>query len=102
MSEEWVWESEKGTFIVISVRPSSREKTFIHSMSNDEIVLNISSPAKDGKANTELVKRFAKTLGLSTVDVILAAGHKSKTKTLIIQNISKKELIQKLSQLQNG
>ncbi len=102
MSEEWVWESEKGTFIVIAVRPNSREKTFIHSMSNDEIVLNISSPAKDGKANTELMKRLAKTLGLSTSDVILAAGHKSKKKTLIIQKMSKKELLQKLSELQNG
>lgn len=101
MSAELIWESDRGTFLVVVVRPNSKERTFVHSLSEAEIVLNLSGPAREGKANTELVKRLSKFLNLSSSDIVIAAGHKSRTKTLILQNITPKILLQKLSELHN-
>ncbi|MFW9918687.1 MAG: DUF167 domain-containing protein [Candidatus Thorarchaeota archaeon] len=102
MTEEWIWESEKGTFLVVVVRPGSKERELVHTLDDSEIVLNLSSPARDGKANTELIKRLSKSLDLSSLDIVIAAGHKAKKKTLILQHISQKELLERLSKLHNG
>ena len=102
MDEKLTWENEKGTFIVVTVRPNSKEKEFVQEISDNEIVLNLSGPAREGKANTELVKRLSKFLNLSSSDIVIVAGHKSRKKTLLLQKISAKEAISRLSGLHNG
>lgn len=102
MSKDLIWEGEKGIFLVVIVRPNAKDKKFVHELSEQEIVVNLSGPAREGKANTELVKRLSKNLGLSSSDIVIAAGHKSRQKTLLIQNISIDELRLKLTKLQNG
>ena len=92
-----IWESEKGTFLRVIVRPKSREKDFVAEISPESIVVNLKSPAREGKANSELVKKLARVLMISTGSIRLVAGHKSKEKTLFIEGLSPQEIVQCLS-----
>ncbi len=92
-----IWESEKGTFVRVIVRPKSTEKEFVAEISQEVIVVNLKSPAREGKANSELVKRFAKVLTISASSIRLVAGHKSKEKTLLVEGLSSQDIVQRLS-----
>jgi uncharacterized protein (TIGR00251 family) len=86
MSSGAFWATEKGVFIRFVVRPKSKEKEFIREITPEYIHVNLSSPAREGKANTELVKKLAKILKVSTSQVALVSGHKSREKTIFIQD----------------
>jgi hypothetical protein len=92
-----IWESEKGTFLRVIVRPKSRERDFVVEISPEVIVINLKSPAREGKANSELVKRLAKVLTISTSNIKLIAGRKSKEKTLLVEGLNPEEIVQRLS-----
>ena len=96
MTERAIWESEKGTFLRVIVRPKSKERDLIAHFSDSEIIVNLRSPAREGKANTELVKRFSKLLQISTSSISLAAGQKSREKTLLISEMAPDIIIQKI------
>ncbi len=102
MNKSVTWESEKGTFLVVVVRPGSREKQLVHSVSEAEIIINLTGPAREGRANTELIKRLSKALQVPSSCIAIVAGHKSRQKTLLFQEISASELFHRLSALHNG
>ncbi len=102
MDEQLIWENEKGTFIVIIVRPNSKEKGLVHDISEHEIVLNLIGPAREGRANTELIKRLSKALNISSSDIMIVAGHKIRKKTLLLQKVTAEEVISHLQKLHNG
>ncbi len=102
MNKSIAWESDKGTFLVVVVRPGSREKQLVHSVSEAEIVINLAERARQGRANTELIKRLSKALQMSSSSMTIIAGHKSRQKTLLFQDISASELFHRLSMLHNG
>jgi uncharacterized protein (TIGR00251 family) len=97
MSTNAIWESERGTFIKVIVKPNSKSKEFITEITPEAIYLNLSSPAREGKANKELIRKMAKTLGINTSSIALVAGHKNREKTLLVTNITQEMAIQKLS-----
>jgi uncharacterized protein (TIGR00251 family) len=88
MTDNLLWENEKGTFLRVLVRPNSGGRALIERFSDTELVINLKGPAREGKANTELVKKLAKALDISTGDLSLVSGHKSREKTLLISNLS--------------
>ncbi|MHA1949427.1 MAG: DUF167 domain-containing protein [Candidatus Thorarchaeota archaeon] len=92
-----IWETERGTLLKVIVRPKSKEKNLVSEVSPNVIVVNLKSPAREGKANSELVKRMAKTLEISTSSITLVAGHKTKEKTLLVQGLSPVAIEQRLS-----
>ena len=92
-----IWEDTRGAFLRVVVRPNSKEKEFIAEFSPEAIVINLRGPAREGKANNELVKKLSKILGISTAEIILVAGHKSREKTLLIVGIESDSLKEKLS-----
>ena len=96
MDSEPVWMSDKGTFLRVVVKPNSKSKEFIVKKEQNSILINLTGPAKEGKANTELVKRLAKLLKISTGSIKLVAGHKSREKILLIDGVSAEELLHKL------
>jgi uncharacterized protein (TIGR00251 family) len=87
MDEKIVWESDLGTFLKINVKPKSKRRIFLE-FSESEIVANLQSPAREGKANVELLKKLAKFFGLSTSKLKIVVGHKAKTKTVFLEGIS--------------
>jgi len=92
-----IWETERGTIFKVIVRPKSRGRNFVVEISPEVIVINLKSPARDGKANSELLKRLAKVLAISTGSIKLIAGHKSKEKTLLVEGLNPEEIVQCLS-----
>ena len=92
-----IWESEHGTFLRVIVRPNSREKNFVAELSPEVILVNLKSPAREGKANSELVKRLARVLTISAGNIRLVTGHKSKEKTLLVESLSPEDIEQRLS-----
>ncbi|MHA2383598.1 MAG: DUF167 domain-containing protein [Candidatus Thorarchaeota archaeon] len=92
-----IWETERGTILKVNVRPKSQEKSLVAEMSPEVIVVNLKSPAREGKANSELVKRMAKALSVSSSSITLVAGHKSREKTLLVQGLGPEDIEQRLS-----
>lgn len=91
-----IWESEKGTFLRAIVRPNSKEKKFVAEVTPEAIHINLRGPAREGRANYELLKRLSKMLKLSTGNISLVAGHKSREKTVLIVGMNAEELTNKL------
>ncbi len=96
MVDTAIWETEKGTFLRVHVKPRSKEKKLVAQFSDEQIVINLSSPAREGKANTELIKKLCKSLKLSTTAVTIVAGQKSREKTLLISGLKSEVLKQML------
>ena len=98
MDSKPIWMSEKGTFLRVVVKPNSKEKKLIAERNPDSISINLTSPAREGKANTELVKKLSKLLKLSSNAIRIVAGHKSREKVILIDGLSTEEIEQILSQ----
>ena len=92
-----VWMSEKGTFLRVIVKPNSKEKQLIAERNPDSILINLTGPAREGKANTELVKKLSKILKISSSAIRIVAGYKSREKILLIDGLSTEEVEQRLS-----
>ena len=98
MDSRPVWASDKGTFLRVLVKPNSKEKQLIAERNDNSISINLTSAAKEGKANIELVKRLSKLFKVSTSSIRLVAGHKSREKLLLIDVLSVEEVESKLVQ----
>ena len=94
-----IWETARGTLLRVIVRPNSKEKDLIAHITPEAIIVNLKGPAREGKANTELIKRISKMLKTSTSEISLVAGHKNKEKTLLIARMSAEELTKRLSRV---
>lgn len=99
MTKGPAWETDKGTFLRVVVSPASRGTDFVSEINTLAVHINLKSPAKKGKANTELVKKLAKKLGVSTTDIALVAGHRSREKTLLITRFSPEQILSRLSSI---
>lgn len=92
MAERAIWQTEKGTFVRVRVKPKSKKRDFVAEVTERAIILNLEEPAREGKANKELMRRLSKTLGVSTRDILLISGQKSREKILLIRNLSAHEV----------
>ncbi len=92
-----IWNTARGTLLRIIVRPKSKESNFVAEVSSEAIIINLRSPAREGKANSELLKGLSKTLRVSTADIRLVAGQKSKEKTVLILGVTAEEITNRLS-----
>ncbi|MFW9957590.1 MAG: DUF167 domain-containing protein [Candidatus Odinarchaeota archaeon] len=97
MSTNSVWESERGIFIRVIVKPNSKSKEFISERTPEFIHLNLSGPAREGKANIELIKKMARELGITTSAITLVSGHKNREKIVLVRGITKEIVLEKLS-----
>jgi uncharacterized protein (TIGR00251 family) len=76
---------DKGTLLHIQTRTNSK-KAYIHITADVCRVFVKAAPTK-GKANQEVIRLFAKTLGISSQRVHLMAGKKSKKKIIFIEGM---------------
>ncbi|MFW9911299.1 MAG: DUF167 domain-containing protein [Candidatus Thorarchaeota archaeon] len=94
-----IWKTGDGVFLKVLVRPKSTQKQLISDVNPDAVVVNLKSPAREGKANAELLKRLSKALGISTRDIRLVAGHKSREKILLITGMDQEMLTGKIMKM---
>jgi uncharacterized protein (TIGR00251 family) len=101
MPRRAVWENEKGAFLRVTARPRSKSREFISDSDDASLLVNLSSPAREGKANTELIRRLSKLLRVSTGRVSLVSGHKSKEKTIFIERMTAEQVVEALREVTN-
>jgi uncharacterized protein (TIGR00251 family) len=82
-----VSDCENGVLITVVVKPNSQDRRFVAEVGEEFITLNLQSPARDGKANTELLKKLAKTMSVSTGDLTIVSGHRSRDKTVMARGL---------------
>lgn len=58
--------------------------------------LSIKAVPEKGKANEEIIKFLASTLGLKQKDLEIVSGHTNSLKVISIDNIGKEEMMAKL------
>ncbi len=69
--------------ITVLVKPKAKKKT-LELNENGEYIVGVISPARDGKANSEVIDTRARYLKLAKSRVQIVSGHKSKKKILEI------------------
>jgi uncharacterized protein (TIGR00251 family) len=94
-----IWETARGTLLRALVRPNSKAGNLIAEVTPEAIHINLRGPARDGKANVELLKRLSKMLGLSTADISIVAGYRSREKTLLIVGVDQDDLLKRLANM---
>ncbi|MFW9886962.1 MAG: DUF167 domain-containing protein [Candidatus Thorarchaeota archaeon] len=100
MDGSGIWKTNDGVFLKVLVRPKSTQKQLISDVNPDVVVVNLKSPAREGKANAELLKRMSKVLGISTGNIKLVSGHKSREKTLLITGLELEVVRGKVAEIQ--
>lgn len=79
---------EKPGSIEFAVRVVPRaSRTEVVGEMDGAVKVRVSSPPVDGAANTEIVKLFAKLLGVSRSAVEMVSGQTSKTKRIRINGV---------------
>jgi len=99
VSKEVIWQADAGTFLRVFVKPRSGKRNLLEEMTENTIQLNLKSSARRGKANKELLKRVSKVLGISSGDILLVAGQRSRDKTLLIPSMEPDEIIESFESL---
>jgi uncharacterized protein len=87
--------TEKNGALVFNVRVVPRaSKSEIVGEMDGALKVRIASPPVDGAANSELVKLFSKTFGVSKSEVEILSGQTSKAKQIKISNLSAEKFLQ--------
>ena len=71
-------------------------KTAITGVRNDEIVLRVTAPAREGKANRAMVVYLSRAFGVSRSAVRLLSGEKGRHKKIEIVGLDSGEIRAKL------
>jgi uncharacterized protein len=84
---------QKDGGIIFTIRAVPRaSKTEIIGHLGGAVKVRVASPPVDGAANAELIKLFAKTLGIAKSDVEIVSGQTSKTKQIRITGVTAEQV----------
>lgn len=88
MSESPLSQNAAGRLrLSVKVKPKSSPQG-IMGVHDGCLVIRLSAPAVDGKANAALVSYLAKLLRIKKTEVLLVSGEKSRTKLLELAGVS--------------
>lgn len=85
-------QTENGVLIEVKVRPNS--KRFALVKKEDQLILEVVSPARAGKANLEIVKGLKRLFGR---EVEIVKGLRERRKVILVKG-AKTELLEKQAQ----
>lgn len=88
-------ETQTGVRIDVYVQPGAK-KTELAGEHGEAIKIRIHAPPVEGKANEELIRYFAKSMGVSSQRITLVRGEKSRSKTLEIDGLKEIDVKTKL------
>ncbi|MFQ5834139.1 MAG: DUF167 domain-containing protein [Candidatus Thorarchaeota archaeon] len=101
MSRHAVWENDEGTFLRVTARPRSKRREIVLDLDDESLVVNLTSPAREGKANTELLRLLAKLLKVSAGKLKLVRGRKSREKTILAEGLTAESVVRLLREVTN-
>ena len=79
-------QTENGVLIEVRIKPNS--KRFALSKKGGQLILEVTSPPREGKANLEIVKGLKRLLRR---DVEMVRGFKTRDKVILIKNFRKED-----------
>ncbi len=82
-----IFEKDCGITFSVRVVPRASTSEIVGEM-DGTVKVRVSSPPVDGAANAELIKLFAKTLGVGKNAVEIVSGQSSKTKRIRITGVT--------------
>ncbi|MFC1467924.1 DUF167 domain-containing protein [Verrucomicrobiota bacterium] len=88
---------EKANSVILRVRVVPRaSRTEVQGVYGDELKIRLNAPPVDGKANASLVKFLSKKLNVSKGSIKLQSGEASRSKRLVVSELSSREIIARL------
>ena len=91
-------ESKNGLTFDIQVIPHA-SRAEIAGVQEGAFKVKVTAPPVEGAANEACIKLLAKELGLKKSQMEISSGAKSRKKTVMIKDISKKELETKINNI---
>jgi hypothetical protein len=91
-------ESKKGLTFDIQVIPHA-SRAEIAGVHGGVFKIKVTAPPVEGAANEACIKLLVKELGLKKSQMEISSGAKSRKKTVMIKDISKKELEMKINNI---
>jgi len=79
--------TKDGILLEVKVKPSSNR--FAITKKGDQLIIEVTSPPKEGKANTEIVKELKRKLGK---DVEIVKGFRGKDKIILIRDAKTEDI----------
>ncbi len=98
--QDAVKESTQGVILALHVIPGSSQTVFPHSYNQwrRSIEMKVQAPAKDNKANIEVVRTIARFFKIDEKDIVVMSGEKNREKTLCLRNIPMTTVIRRLQE----
>lgn len=93
---EFLEEKENGVVLKIKLVPNS-SKDEIVGITEAGLRIKISAPPNENKANKKLILFLAKYFDVAKTSVNILSGEKSPLKTVLLRNITEKEVLTKIS-----
>jgi len=86
-----VSESDEGIVFQVRVVPRS-SRSEVAGVQGDSLKIRLKAPPVEGRANEECIRFLAGLLGVKKDRVRIVSGLKSKTKTIAVSGLQKKDL----------
>lgn len=80
-------QTKRGVLIKVRVKPNS--KRFALTRKDDQIILEVTSPPREGKANTEIIKGLRRLFGK---EVEIVGGLRSREKVILVIGADRGEI----------
>lgn len=93
-----VVEKDGSVIFVVRVVPRASKSEIVGEY-EDALKVKLISPPVDGAANAELIKLLAKRLGVSKSAIEISSGRTSKSKTITIHGITRREFERRLGEI---
>lgn len=90
--------ADGGCTLALRVQPRAK-RTEIRGVRNGRLLVRLSAPPVDGKANDELIGVLRKRFGLSKSAVKLIAGETSREKVVFLQGVGADKALRQLSNI---
>ena len=91
MAELWFWETADGVTFRVHVQPRAARNR-LQGMHDDALKISLTAPPVEGAANRLCRDFLAKLLDLPRARIEVINGHKSRRKTIHVENLSGPEL----------
>lgn len=87
----WIRETDEGTLFKVAVQPKGA-KNAILGLQGDALKIKLTAPPVEGAANKMCIAFVAKTLKVPKADVAIVQGERSRSKTIRVRSLAKKEV----------
>ena len=102
--DKFIENHEDGTILNLSVKPDCKSVVFPAGFNNwrKRLEIQVKSPAKDNKANKDVIKTLAAFFETPVNSVYVVSGTKKRNKTVLIKGVNTKFVSSKLRDSLDG